>query len=384
MDFNPLIEAINYTGTVSGLTHDIYRYPARFSPQFARAAIELFTNPGDTVLDPFAGGCTTLIESLATGRNAVGADISRLAVFLGKVKTSLVAPKDLELIAKWADDLVPKLSPLKPVERHWDWKNAGYQVNLPWRFRKVAEQAINGADKLPFCLRPLARCIVLKTVQWAVDCKKHLPTAEEFRARMIVNTSAAIAGLNALKEKVQALGSGQTTIEVLHGAADSVSTLPSQLLPKCPAKLVVTSPPYPGVHVLYHRWQVLGRKETPAPFWIADCLDGQGSAFYTFGDRRNPAREELYFGKLLAAFREIRKVVRNDACIVQLVGFANPSLHLPMYLEAMSDAGFVEQQKDGYLPSRRWRSVPNRKWYTWLKDETKQTTEVLLLHRVAH
>jgi hypothetical protein len=33
-------------------------------------------------------------------------------------------------------------------------------------------------------------------------------------------------------------------------------------------KLVLTSPPYPGLHVLYHRWQVKGRRETPAPFWV--------------------------------------------------------------------------------------------------------------------
>jgi hypothetical protein len=44
------------------------------------------------------------------------------------------------------------------------------------------------------------------------------------------------------------------------------------------AKLIVTSPPYPGVHVLYHRWHVDGRRETPAPYWIAGCNDGQRCA----------------------------------------------------------------------------------------------------------
>src|SRR2546421_5807204 len=125
MDFHSLIEAINYRGIVSGLTHDFYRYPARFSPLFARTAIELFTEPGDTVLDPFAGGFTSVVESLATGRHAVGADISRLAVFLGKVKTMLVGEKDADLVIDWAIDLVPDLSPRNPVERHWIWKEAG-------------------------------------------------------------------------------------------------------------------------------------------------------------------------------------------------------------------------------------------------------------------
>lgn len=35
---------------VKGSTHQFYRYPARFSPQFARAFIEEFTEPGDLVL----------------------------------------------------------------------------------------------------------------------------------------------------------------------------------------------------------------------------------------------------------------------------------------------------------------------------------------------
>jgi hypothetical protein len=46
---------------VRGLTHNFYRYPARFSPVFVRAAIEAFTVPGDLVLDNHVGGGTTLV-----------------------------------------------------------------------------------------------------------------------------------------------------------------------------------------------------------------------------------------------------------------------------------------------------------------------------------
>src|SRR4051812_40922043 len=87
MNLQPLLEAINDRNIVSGLTHSVYRYPARFSPVFARAAIETFTQPGDTVLDPFMGGSTSLVEALALGRNAVGTDLNQLAVFLTRVKT---------------------------------------------------------------------------------------------------------------------------------------------------------------------------------------------------------------------------------------------------------------------------------------------------------
>ncbi|MGH8524047.1 MAG: TRM11 family SAM-dependent methyltransferase [Gammaproteobacteria bacterium] len=382
MDFQRLVDAINFTGVVSGLTHDFYRYPARFSPLVARAAIESFTLPGNTILDPFSGGGTSLVEALALGRHAVGVDISRLAVYLAKVKTLLLDEDELDIILDWAIDVTPDLSPRKPVERHWEWKEAGYQENLPWRFRKVAEQAINSAGELPDRLQPIARCVVLRTVQWGVDCKKRLPTAAEFRARMVEHAVAMTHGLKALAEKVRASGQ-RATIEAFHGPADEIGTMPSKLLLRSPPKLVVTSPPYPGTHVLYHRWQVFGRRETSAPFWIADCQDGQGSAFYTFGDRRNQKHEKLYFGTLLRTFIEIRKVVSDDAYIVQLVGFGKPNDHIPLYRDAMREAGFKEHECEGHRPSQFWRSVPNRKWYTWLRDETKQTSEVLLVHRPA-
>src|SRR5438105_10693382 len=100
--FEKLLEAINYTGVVSGYTHDFYRYPARFSPLFARAAIEAFTVPGETVLDPFMGSSTSLVEALALGRPSVGTDVSELAVFLAKVKTCLLGDTELERLEEWA------------------------------------------------------------------------------------------------------------------------------------------------------------------------------------------------------------------------------------------------------------------------------------------
>jgi DNA modification methylase len=63
-----LVEAASDTTPVAGLTHNFYRYPARFSPKLARAAIEAFTEPGDLVLDPFVGGGTTLVETMVLRR----------------------------------------------------------------------------------------------------------------------------------------------------------------------------------------------------------------------------------------------------------------------------------------------------------------------------
>ena len=56
------------------LLHSLHAYPARFIPQIPHRAIAERTVPGDTVLDPFAGCGTTLLESVVMGRPAVGVD----------------------------------------------------------------------------------------------------------------------------------------------------------------------------------------------------------------------------------------------------------------------------------------------------------------------
>ncbi|MBI4607669.1 MAG: site-specific DNA-methyltransferase [Candidatus Rokubacteria bacterium] len=92
--FAALLDALNCGTPVTGLTHSFYRYPARFSPQFARKAIEAFTKPGDTVFDPFMGGGTTVVEALASGRRCIGSDLNPLAKFLAKAKTTPISKRD--------------------------------------------------------------------------------------------------------------------------------------------------------------------------------------------------------------------------------------------------------------------------------------------------
>ena len=110
-----LREAALSADPVTGLTHGFYRYPARFSPQLARAAIRLFSEPGQLVLDPFSGGGTTVVEAAAMGRRVVGTDISELATFLARLKTARVPPHAATVLRAWAQDTVPLLRYRDPV-----------------------------------------------------------------------------------------------------------------------------------------------------------------------------------------------------------------------------------------------------------------------------
>src|SRR6266851_1179553 len=97
-----LINGARDAEPVCGLTHGFYKYPARFSPTFVRAAIETFTEPGQLVLDPHVGGGTTLVEARVLGREGVGVDINPLAEFVSRVKSTFYSEAELESLAMWA------------------------------------------------------------------------------------------------------------------------------------------------------------------------------------------------------------------------------------------------------------------------------------------
>jgi DNA modification methylase len=60
------------------------RYRGNFAPQIARNIIEMYSQRGETVLDPMVGGGTTLIEAKVLVRNAIGLDINPEAVEITK------------------------------------------------------------------------------------------------------------------------------------------------------------------------------------------------------------------------------------------------------------------------------------------------------------
>ena len=68
------------------LTHPVHTYPARMDPATARALLELVCEPGRTVLDPFCGGGTVLVEARYLGARAMGVDINPLAVAIARAK----------------------------------------------------------------------------------------------------------------------------------------------------------------------------------------------------------------------------------------------------------------------------------------------------------
>src|ERR1700730_9155820 len=373
---------------VRGLTHGFYKYPARFSPAFVRAVIQTFTKPGDLCLDPHVGGGTTLVEALAAGRNAIGVDISALAGFVATVKSTVYSEAELNRLAAWAKRLPHNVDIHKSSVSFDDYADLGYYKHLDhplrWRLRKAIEQAMASAIKLGTPrLEPFCRCVVLRTAQRALDGRSKHTTVDEFRGLLAVTVAEMVAGACELRAAVKASGR-RSMSEVINRSAAGIEDDKCMRNWSAP-KLVVTAPPYPGVHVLYHRWQVDGRKEAPLPFMIANKLDGAGRSYYTMGDRKYPELR-TYFENIKATMSSVAALANNRTVIMQMVAFSEPEWQLPRYLETMEQAGLKEvklpalrRQGDGRL----WRSVPGRRWYSNQRGNTPASQEVVLIHRKA-
>ncbi len=387
------VEAVHSTRTVSGLTHNFYRYPARFSPLFVRAAIRAFTKPGELVLDPFAGSGTTLVEARVTGRRAIGVDISSLATFLARVKTSVFSNREIDEVLEWAIDVAESTNTASRLRNLAGWSGREHADNvggkLPWPIRKFLEGSLTRVTGLSDLRQQrFARCILLKAGQWALDCRDEIPAVSEFRERLLLEARSMADGAREFarcaknSDRQHKLEGHFRTLCLQRSAVGMHQDV--RLKGEISPRLILTSPPYPGVHVLYHRWQIQGRRETSAPFWILGAKDGNGASFYTLGDRKQRGQVS-YFEQLRSAFESLRNLANSQTTVIQQVAFPEPSKQLPRYLATLNDAGFHEVLLEGIADSsdgRLWRSVPNRKWYATAKGSIPTSKEVVLLHRL--
>lgn len=67
--------------------HRLHPYLGKYVPQLVEVFLRKFLSRGQTVLDPFCGSGTTLVQANELGMNSIGCDISAFNVLLCKVKT---------------------------------------------------------------------------------------------------------------------------------------------------------------------------------------------------------------------------------------------------------------------------------------------------------
>lgn len=89
----------------------VHGYFTKQSWDIVQTYIKNFTQPGDTVLDPFGGTGVTAIEALVTRRKGINVDINPMAIFMVDALTSIV---DQQKLVSAFDDIKRKYQKHEP------------------------------------------------------------------------------------------------------------------------------------------------------------------------------------------------------------------------------------------------------------------------------
>jgi hypothetical protein len=376
-----IVESLHSHKLVDGLTHNFYGYPARFSPELAKEIIKNFSNSGDWVFDPFMGGGTLIVEALALGRYALGVDINSLACFVAISKTTPLSRDDIAQLRKWTSNICfPELEDYPSLEID------ELKRHFPKRFLRALDALLESIECLKGSnAKRLARLTMLKVYQTMLSNRNGYPSPSLIKRKIGFELEKIIFGLEKFLDACEVAGFTKQQItssrKLLHRSSIGIEAENKIKDIINSPRLVFTSPPYPGVHVLYNKWQIASRKETVLPYYISQKNDSQSEPYYTFGGRSR-AGVVKYFELTTQSFLSISKVVNRKAIVAQLVGFSDSNVQLPLYLKAMDKAGYKEIFPISATGKRLWRDVPNRKWYTNIRDEWDSSREVLLFHSI--
>lgn len=85
--------------------HGMHPYLGKYVPQLVEIFLRKYFNKNETILDPFCGSGTSLIQANELGINSIGYDISAFNVLLCKVKSERY---DIDLLKKEVSDILTK------------------------------------------------------------------------------------------------------------------------------------------------------------------------------------------------------------------------------------------------------------------------------------
>lgn len=131
MDANNLVmelefEKSNGNGSTSYMTHNFHTYPAKFIPQIPKSTIRALTKEGETVLDPFCGCGTTLVEAKLLNRVSIGVDLNPIATLVSQAKTNKLNSEQINIIS----ELLVKIK--NDIGNYYDGREVTIKYVIPY------------------------------------------------------------------------------------------------------------------------------------------------------------------------------------------------------------------------------------------------------------
>jgi hypothetical protein len=291
------------------LTHNLHPWPAKFIPQIPAAVIAACSEPGDRVLDPFAGCGTTAVEALRAGRAVVATDINPLAVLITEAKAAPPGASDRGRIEAWADELSPvtvsrgllEMAPTIPNIEYWfdppviaqlsHLLGSIDELGLANAFLRVVFSSIVNAvshQESETRYRRVEREVGARDVldRFRSRLRRALAMADEFDSAVVgTDVTASIACCDA---RDLTLAANDATCD-----------------------LAVFSPPYPNAfdYHLYHRFRL---------FWLGH--DPRQLKHFEIGAHLRYQSQDAWPQDMRESLEQVANLLRPDALCVVIVG----------------------------------------------------------------
>lgn len=229
--------------------HGFHSYPARMHPLTAKRLIESFSQPGDIVLDPFCGSGTVLVEARLLGRRAFGVDANPLAVRLAERKLRVSSEQDLSALVEAARAVALHADERRKAKAGPTRRYGPADLEIFDRHVLLELDGVRaGIDKTNY---PLIRAdleLVLSAILTKLSRKtsdtsnRELPRriAAGFPARLFVRKTEE---LTRQLGEISSVMTNSPMPRVLEGDARVLAGIDDHMV-----RLIVTSPPYPGVY----------------------------------------------------------------------------------------------------------------------------------------
>ena len=251
----------------STFIHNFCWYPGRFIPIIPSHLIQSLSRPGETILDPYCGSGTTILEALKLGRNAIGVDLNPIATFIASVKVAVLQRKGIDLtILKEVYCNIKKLqNSLEPNLFKQDRKSLLDEVleeNIPnidenrkWyhpftlkMLGYIYSQIINIENT---CTRNLMKVFFISILMHATGHENKKPYtyyADNCKPRNVLYKNALAIFNNKLNKFINEYATNEEQINCVgHIITGDVREITNLLIDHPRIDLIVTSPPYLSV-----------------------------------------------------------------------------------------------------------------------------------------
>ncbi len=317
------------------LTHNFHPFAAKFIPQIPRLLIEKYSGPSETILDPFCGSGTTLVEAKLLNRNSIGVDINGIAAFMSRVKSTKISDAELNLtrpLVHKAREAVIGFYATSGGGRNLDsfsdesvaFASSGYVLpEFPnrdhWFKPEMLHElaAIRSAILDEHCSSAMKDLLLLAFSSIIVACSNQDSETRYAAVKKKLPPLLAVTlfekKLCEMVEKMRAFNREASEADAIVYCYDTRNM--SHLLPPSSVDLVVTSPPYPNTYdyYLYHKMRM---------FWLG--LDWENAKFNEIGSRlrHSSQREDIssYLEDMRQCFEEIWKVMKAGRRLAIVIG----------------------------------------------------------------